>query len=121
MTTCSNNQLDENFIATRMNSFLVSLEWLNIFPFHSKSHITRHRYDHFPILPSFNSNMFKSVHMLFQSRPKKFEDMWLEDPNSQYMVKKAWNNNKDISKNKLEHNLNALHDQEVNKFGNQAR
>lgn len=47
--------------------------------------------------------------------------MWLEVPNSHYMVKKAWNNNKDISKNKLEHNLNTLHDQGVNKFGNQAR
>jgi hypothetical protein len=118
--TWTNRNQGEHLILARLDRFLATTEWKQMFPYYTNQHLLRYQSDHNPILLDFSSSANnKSNHAAPKLR--KFEQVWTRNKQHITKVKEAWSHNNDHLAIKLQHTLNSPHQWGYNLFGNLPR
>jgi exonuclease III len=118
--TWANNQASNHHIQERLDGFLATHTWIANYPNFKNNHLLRYASDHCPILLEFwsNSNCRKPKK---RSQITRFEQLWLQDEESNLIVKHMWQSSTEITTNKLSATLNHLHKWGIDKYGNIPR
>ena len=71
----------------RLDRFLATVEWCELFPNYSVLHLLIYRSDHNPIIITANHSYYD----MEGAMPFKFESFWLSREDCREVVEKAWN------------------------------
>jgi hypothetical protein len=114
--TWNNRQQDNHFIKARLDRFLATNDWINLFPNFFNTHLLRYKSDHNPILLDF-SNVVYSMQNHHQRKIIRYEQVWARDENHRNIVKDVWSTNRGTTTQKLNKTLSSLHHWGSNRFG----
>lgn len=110
METWCNNQDIQRFISVRLDKFLASDGWKNIFPMYNNKHLPKEHSDHNPIyLTCHGPNNIKNTKR-DRIRPKRFERLWTEHPMIGELIQNNWNGDHGDITNNLNYTFTSLLD-----------
>lgn len=118
--TWANNQANEHHIQERLDRYLASQTWIINFQNHTNYHLLRYSSDHCPILLDFWANIECRIPKKDKHLPR-FEQLWLQDEESNQIVKNVWKYTKGDIDNKLQDTLDQLHRWGKEKYGDIPR
>lgn len=118
--TLAGNQADADHIQERLDKFLASQNWIGNFQNYYNNHLLRYASDHTPILLEFWSNNECRMPKKHNTLPK-FEQLWLENEDSNHIVRTTWNYSTGNLEEKLKDTLHHLHSWGKEQFGDIPR
>jgi hypothetical protein len=121
MYTWTNNQEADHHIKERLDRFFASPAWLTKFPRATNYHLPNHSSDHNPILLVFGNNHDFRNDSKGSTTIKRFEHIWIQDPQSTNIVKDSWINNTEDTYTKLNSTFNKVHQWGQETYGNIPR
>jgi hypothetical protein len=113
--TWSNNQEGDNHIKERLDRFCATPSWITRFTNH---HLLSYNSDHSPILLVFGSNHDFRKDSHARNKLKRFENIWLQDPDCFKIVKTTWEQDNEALKGKLQNVLSTVHKWGMTSYGN---
>jgi hypothetical protein len=116
--TWSNNQETSHHIKERLDRFCASSAWLSKFPRSTNYHLPFHSSDHIPILLVFGTHYDFRNDSHHSHTIKRFEHLWLQDPQSHTIIREEWFKNHPDTKTKLQHTFDHIYNWGHNTFGN---
>jgi exonuclease III len=116
--TWSNNQETSHHIKERQDRFCASSAWLSKFPRSTNYHLPFHSSDHIPILLVFGTHYDFRNDSHHSHTIKRFEHLWLQDPQSHTIIREEWFKNHPDTKTKLQHTFDHIYNWGHNTFGN---
>jgi exonuclease III len=119
--TWFNNQDTSHHIKERLDRFHASPAWLSKFPRATNYHLPYHSSDHIPILLVFGTNYDFRNDSHHLHTIKRFEHVWLQDPQSYTIIKEEWLKHHSDTKTKLQQAFDQIYTWGQNTFGNIPR
>jgi hypothetical protein len=116
--TWSNNQEDDQHIKERLDRFCASPHWLDRFPRVTNYHLPSLSSDHNPILLVFGTHYDSRNDTKGTTTIKRFEHIWLQDSQTNTIIKEAWTNSNEDTYTKLQHAFNKVYQWGQNTYGN---
>jgi hypothetical protein len=116
--TWANNQETVHHIKERLDRFCVSAPWLCSFPRVTNYHLPNHTSDHNPILLVFGSHFDSRNDSKNPTIIKRFENIWLQDPQSLQIIKDEWTTSSEDHNTKLQKVFSKVHHWGQDKYGN---
>jgi exonuclease III len=107
--TWSNNQADDNHIKERLDRFCATPNWISKFPRFTNYHLLRYTSDHSPILLVFGTNNDFRDDSHSKSKLKRFENIWIQDPECLQIIKATWEEEEGDIHKKLSSVINNIH------------
>jgi exonuclease III len=117
--TWTNNQATNCHIKERLDRFGATTEWISRFPRFTNYHlIMSYTSDHNPILLVFGTNMDFRNDSHNKHHMKRFENIWLNEPECLKIIKDSWEYEAGETHNKLKTTLEKVHQWGKATFGN---
>jgi hypothetical protein len=88
--TWTNNQASVCHIKERLDRFCATTEWISRFPRFTNYHLMSYISDHNPILLVFGTNIDFRNDSHNRTQLKRFEDIWLKEPDCLKIIKDSW-------------------------------
>jgi exonuclease III len=119
--TWSNNQDSTHHIKERLDRFCASPSWLSTFTRATNYHLPSYTSDHNPILLVFGSNFDYRNDSHRLNKIKRFEHIWLQDPQSHDIIRHAWITSYQDTKTKLQQAFEDINNWGQDTYGNIPR
>jgi hypothetical protein len=107
--TWTNNQVDNNHIKERLDRFCATPNWITRFPRFTNYHLMNYTSDHNPILLVFGTNNDFREDSHNKYKIKRFENIWIQDPECAQLIKTIWDEEVGEIHNKLSCVINKVH------------
>lgn len=117
--TWSNNQGGEKNLQERLDRFLATHQWKNLFPGSFVSHLEKRKSDHLPIVLCIKG----TPRVMKEKKRRKlyrFEEMWVREDSCKEIIQSAWHLEGNIN-SKISCTASRLTKWSKEKFGNFAR
>jgi ribonuclease HI len=121
MFTWANNQEKDHHIKERLDRFCASSSWLNQFPRVTNYHLPHYSSDHIPILLVFGNNHDFRNDSRGSTTIRRFEHIWIQDPQSSNIIKESWVNSSEDTYSKLNNTFNKVYQWGQTTYGNIPR
>jgi len=116
MFTWANNQADTHHLQERLDRFLATPSWIDSYPNYCNNNLLRYASDHCPLLLDFWPNNVCRYLKRDRYFPK-FEQLCLQNSDSNQIVKTTWSFSKGDIINKMKDTLSHLHSWGKETFG----
>jgi exonuclease III len=116
--TWTNNQANNCHIKERLDRFCATTDWISRFPRFTNYHLMSSTSDHNPILFVFGTNIDFRNDSHNKQYLKRFENIWLQEPECLNIIKECWDNEEGETHNKLKIVMDKVHYWGKSTFGN---
>lgn len=86
MDTWCNNNHDSTYMVAKLDKFMVTQNWIDQYLIHTNIHLPRIGSDYNHIVLSFNRAKVLTKSKRQAKMCKRFENIWLEDPNTEVII-----------------------------------
>jgi hypothetical protein len=116
--TWTNNQVNGDHIKERIDRFCATTSWLTRFPRCTNYHLMSYTSDHNPILLCFGTNNDFREDTHTKNHIKRFENIWIEDPECSDIVQNTWLHEPGDTRTRLKSITDKIHQWGKAKYGN---
>jgi exonuclease III len=116
--TWTNNQETGDNIKERIDRFCATTSWISRFPRFTNYHLMSYTSDHNPILLVFGTNNDFRDDSHTKNHLKRFENVWIQDPECSQIVQDTWFHETGDTHSKLKTTIDNIHQWGKAKYGN---
>jgi hypothetical protein len=106
--TWTNNQESAHHIKERLDRFCANSSWILKFPRHVNYHLPNYTSNYNPILLVFGTHDDVRNDSKNNNNIKRFEHVWLQDPQSFKIMEEMWNSSNEDTNTKLQQVFSKL-------------